>query len=65
MISLNATMSAGKVSFTNGLTTSSSSATASKALSSNEAPQSRQIDDEPVIFIEEPIPGPLDFRQQD
>jgi len=64
MISLNATMSDGNISFTNGLVRLAASATAAKALGSNEAPQGPRVDDEFVIFIEEPIPEPLDFSQQ-
>ena len=49
MISLNATMSAGKITFTNGLARRSSSATSSKTLGSVEGVQNVQIDEESTI----------------
>ena len=65
MISLNATMSAGRISFTNGLVRIFSSTASSKASSSVQGVQDVHIDEESIIWIEEPIPEPYDFSQPD
>ena len=65
MISLNATMSAGRISFTNGLVVGSSHPASSKASNSIDNAEKARADDDSVIWIEEPIPDPLNFSQQD